>query len=505
MRLAVQHVLGEMQLQNVHVATQGYEAKHILENTPISLVISDWNMPGMSGFDLLNWCRQDERYRNLPFILQTAESSREQLSKALEAGVSDYLVKPFTSAVLRARIARLLSEPETRGGVVPAKPLKVDLPILGLDAPSDERLAKSTVLVVDDIATNIEVIAGILKQDYSVKVAINGRKALEICNGSAPPDIILLDVMMPEMDGYEVCRQLKANDKTRDIPVIFLTAKDQADDIVDGFDLGAVDYIAKPVQPTVLKARLRTHLRLNQAVRDLNRQNATLTENARLRDDIERITRHDLKNPISAIVHTAESLLEDEVSTATVDRLQLLRGAARHALELVNISLTLYRIEQGIYRADKQDVDLRELVTDVVDEIKTQFAWKPVNIVLNATSAAHACVEAVLCHSALGNLVKNAVEASPDDCTVAVSLLSVGNEVLIEITNQGAVPTVIRDRFFDKYVTHGKADGTGLGTYSAKVLTEAQGGRLALRCDDAQNRTHLSVYLPVAHAANPPA
>ncbi|MBV8657840.1 MAG: response regulator [Burkholderiales bacterium] len=499
MRLAVHHVLNDMQLRDVQIATQGYEARQILDTMNVSIVIADWNMPGMTGYELLCWCRNDPRYKQLPFILLTAESSREHLAKAVSAGVTDYLVKPFTSAVLKARIARLLRQPGSEANRHPGKPLPVELPLLGLDAPSEERLARSTVLVVDDVATNIEVITGILKDDYSVKVAINGRKALEIASSNTPPDLILLDVMMPEMDGYEVCRRLKSDPKTASIPVIFLTARDQADDVVDGFDLGAVDYIAKPVQPTVLKARLRTHLKLSQALRDLNRQNATLADNARLRDDIERLTRHDLKSPIAAIAQTVEGMLRDpDCGGAVAERLVLLDGAARHALELVNVSMTLYRIEQGDYQLEAETIDLGEIVQSVIQEVDTLFAWRNVTIRFDRAELIRARAEAVLCRSALTNLLKNAVEASPDASEVLVAATMNHDECLLEISNRGVVPQAIRNRFFDKYVTHGKADGTGLGTYSAKLLVEAQHGTIALHSDDAGGMTQIRITLPRA-------
>jgi hypothetical protein len=455
-------------------------------------------MPGMSGYELLCWCRNDPHYRNLPFILLTAESGREPLTQALAAGVSDYLFKPFTSAVLRSRVLKLLNRGEGEPHKA-ATPREVDLPILGMDAPSDERLARSSVLVVDDVATNIEVMAGILKQDYSVKVAINGRKALEIARSSNPPDLILLDVMMPEMDGYEVCRQLKADPRTSDIPVIFLTARDQVDDVVDGFALGAVDYIAKPAQPAILKARLRTHLRLSQALRDLNRQNATLADNARLRDDIERLTRHDLKSPIAAVAQSANGLRDDPAMPAALQpRLDLLVGAAHHALELVNLSMTLYKIEQGDYLPDRAPVGLGTLLGAVVQEVGIPMAWKPVGIALEAPIEQMAMCEAVLCRSVFTNLLKNAVEAAPADSQVLVSLSRTGGECVVTVQNPGAVPPAIRERFFDKYVTHGKADGTGLGTYSARLLTEAQGGRIAMRCDDTLDQTTVTLFLPAA-------
>jgi sigma-B regulation protein RsbU (phosphoserine phosphatase) len=127
---------------------------------------------------------------------------------------------------------------------------------------------KPVVLAVDDTPENLDVVKGILANDYTVKAAINGEMALKIVEKS-PPDIILLDIMMPGMSGYEVCEQLKADSSTRDIPVIFLTAMEQTTDEARGFELGAADYITKPVNPPILEARVRTHLALKFAMDDL--------------------------------------------------------------------------------------------------------------------------------------------------------------------------------------------------------------------------------------------
>ncbi|TCT20195.1 response regulator [Thiobaca trueperi] len=123
-------------------------------------------------------------------------------------------------------------------------------------------IAKQSVLVVDDAPSNIDLLVSSLRDDYNVKAATRGEKALQIVRSGHPPDIILLDIMMPGMDGYEVCRQLKADFTTRHIPVIFITAKIAIEDEIRGFELGAVDYIAKPISPPVVQARVRTQLAL---------------------------------------------------------------------------------------------------------------------------------------------------------------------------------------------------------------------------------------------------
>jgi putative two-component system response regulator len=130
---------------------------------------------------------------------------------------------------------------------------------------------RDTILVVDDTPSNISVLMEILGGDYRVLAAINGEQALKIARGDPAPDLILLDVMMPEMNGHEVCRRLKADSVTRKIPVIFVTALSQVEDESQGFALGAVDYITKPVSPAIVTARVKTHLALYDQNRELER------------------------------------------------------------------------------------------------------------------------------------------------------------------------------------------------------------------------------------------
>ncbi|MFC1650884.1 response regulator, partial [Candidatus Latescibacterota bacterium] len=142
-----------------------------------------------------------------------------------------------------------------------------------------------TILIVDDTPENIDVLVGILSDEYKIKVALNGEKALQIVVTS-PPDLILLDIMMPGMDGYEVCRRLKKSAFTRKIPIIFVTAKGETKDETQGFDLGAVDYITKPVSPPIVKARIKTHLTLYDQNRILEERVIERTKELALTQDV---------------------------------------------------------------------------------------------------------------------------------------------------------------------------------------------------------------------------
>lgn len=146
-----------------------------------------------------------------------------------------------------------------------------------------EQTLRQSVLVVDDTPENLALISRLLKQHYQIKVATNGEKALVIANSDPQPDLILLDVLMPGMDGYEVCRRLKLDARTAEIPVVFLTARSDTSAEAQGFELGAVDFLSKPVSPPILLARIETHLVLKNARQVLKDRNATLEEEVRRR------------------------------------------------------------------------------------------------------------------------------------------------------------------------------------------------------------------------------
>lgn len=161
---------------------------------------------------------------------------------------------------------------------------------------------KATVLAVDDTVTNIEVVKGVLSEKYLVQAALSGDIALKII-AKRKPDLILLDIMMPDLDGYEVCRRLKACKETRDIPIIFLTAKTQEGDETKGLLLGAVDYITKPISPPILKARVKNHLMLKEIRDQLSRQNEILEEKVKERT-------HQLSNLQDATIVALGALAE---------------------------------------------------------------------------------------------------------------------------------------------------------------------------------------------------
>ncbi|MCC2973376.1 response regulator [Massilia sp. IC2-476] len=521
-RTHVRQVLAELGFLNVFQADNGKTAQDLMRKQQIDIVVGDWGMPVMSGIDLLKWMRTDHRYANTPFMMLTAEANPQSVRTALQAGVNAYMIKPFTVHSFACKFMSMLGvqletapspfarqnppAPVPKPPAPTAAPVHVPPPsapaapallpesnVIGLDAPIGERVKKSTVLIVDDIPTNIEVLAGVLKDEYAIKVAISGKKALEIAD-AFHIDLILLDIMMPVMDGFETCRQLKANPKTAHIPIIFLSARDGTEDVVAGLRLGAVDYVSKPADPTILKARLSAHLLLATAMQDVKRQNELLIENARLREDVERMTRHDLKSPIAVALHGSQALLCSPLTPNQREQAHMIETAAENALEMINRTLDVYKMEQGSYQPALQVFDLGEMLAKVCQQVRLAFDSSDVTVSFEAPQDVTCLGEPLLCYSLFNNVLKNAIEASPPGGRVTVNIAPGYGNLHVMIDNAGEVPPAARERFFEKYAPSDKIGGNGLGTYSIRLMAEVQGGSVGM--DTGHGRTRLTITLP---------
>lgn len=361
---------------------------------------------------------------------------------------------------------------------------------------------KHSILVVDDEKQNRALLSELLKEDHQIFLAKNGVQALERAREHLP-DLIMLDVLMPEMDGYQVIRDLKADISTRDIPVIFISALDSAGDEEKGLALGAVDYISKPFHPSIVRARVRNHLSLRVALNQLRAQKQSLEEAAVLRDDVERIMHHDLKSPLNGILVATHMLLgETESEEERVEMLKLIEKSGYTMLEMISRSLDLYKMEQGLYRFVPQPVDLVPVIKRVIDDngalVRTLHIAVALRLDGREVDGGDAFMvpgDATLCYSLLANLAKNAMEASPDYGNVAIDLQNGAGGFSVAISNQGAVPEEIREHFFEKYATSGKSSGTGLGTYSARLMIQTMGGDIAFTSSEEQG-TAVTVRFP---------
>ncbi|MEI6747175.1 MAG: hybrid sensor histidine kinase/response regulator [Methylococcaceae bacterium] len=353
---------------------------------------------------------------------------------------------------------------------------------------------KPLILIVDDNPENIRVLGAALKStEYNLTVAMNGQSAINTIDKDVP-SLILLDVMMPDMTGFQVCEKLKNNPKTKDIEIIFVTAAVNVDDELKGLALGAVDYIHKPISIPIVQAKVLLHLERIKNKHELKLKNEALAEVNRLRDDIERITQHDLKTPIHVIMGYSEMMAEYDISE---DEKQLfakaISEAANKILYMVNNSLDLYKMEIGTYEYIPESIAINDLIRGIVKDLKTLAEPKEIKIDIE-TNDFQAAAEKYLSYSLFANLLRNAIEASPTNSVIEIKMHHENDQSVIAITNSGSVPEAIRATFFEKYATSGKKNGNGLGTYSAKLMAETQRGTIEMETNDHQ--TCITVRLP---------
>ena len=517
MRRLLGNSLRKLGFSDIHTAMHGADALKALGERSFDAVLTDWNMPVMNGLELLRQIRANELHGSIPVIMVTVETDREQIRSAFETGVSAYLVKPFDLAALEAKLRRSFQQPRphlqnSMQVILPAVIDKTDvsLPTIApLDVKGESR--RATVLAVDDVPDNLTILMDILGEDYQIKVANSGARALKIIESGKIPDLILLDVMMPDMDGFEVCRRIKSNPATAEVPIIFLTAMGQATDVTRGFSLGAADYVSKPVDPSILKARIETHLRLQKSIAELKRnrielieKNAVLVDNLRLREDVERISRHDLRNPLAGIVgFTANLLADDTVQQSHKDLLHDIEQSAYNVLNMVNLSLDLFKMERGEFEFHPRRVNVGSVVERILVEMAVRWEHHEITlerqiegVPVESLSGTVCMGDDLLCYSLFSNLLRNAADAAPPRTSVVLHVSHL-SDLVISVHNKGAVPMELRDSFFDKYATTAKSGGNGLGTYSARLLTVTQGGSISMNTSDVSGSTTITVHLPL--------
>lgn len=326
---------------------------------------------------------------------------------------------------------------------------------------------KKRILIVDDESLNIDILTLWLESDYTITGALSGQGALEAAHSDPPPNLILMDVTMPEMDGYEICSLLKADPDTADIPVIFVTALDQEQDETLGFEVGAVDYIAKPIVPEIVQARVRIHLAFDESLREIkkyqkiigfrnaeldkmerqrdkfismiNVRNAKLREMNRQKNKLTGMAAHDLRIPIVSILRFADVLLSaQQLNTEDSKRyLGLISTACNKMLDLISDMLDVSAVETGDLDLNLDIGSLTELVNERVQIFEPIAAEKNIEIVKQFSLVEDSWFDRSRIAQILDNLIGNAIKFSPTGKKVFVTLEEVDDLLMISIRDQG--------------------------------------------------------------------
>ncbi len=339
------------------------------------------------------------------------------------------------------------------------------------------------ILIVDDNPNNLEVLAGMLKKrGYETRPIPSGKLALRAAS-SEVPDLILLDINMPEMDGYEVCRRLKQDEALRGVPVIFISALSGTLDKVKAFGSGGVDYITKPFHFDEVEARVRTHLSLHQLRQDLEQRYQELRELEALRDGLTHMIVHDLSSPLAAIMGHLE-LLEMNADQLSDDRKTDLEVALRctHLLNrMIRSLLDVNRMESGEMPLRLKDCDLAANLEEALSSLGGSTQNHRISIDLPSETVVVNC-DPELTRRVIANLVGNAIKFTPVKGEVRVAIVPSGERVRVSVEDSGpGIPEEYHEKIFEKF---GQVEArrqrrffsTGLGLAFCKLAVEAHGG-----------------------------
>ncbi len=347
----------------------------------------------------------------------------------------------------------------------------------------------SRILIVDDTPANIDVLDQMLEAEgHQISVAASGEAALDLAPKIAP-DLILLDIMMPGIDGFETCRRLTADPATKDIPVLFITAKSDAEDVVKGFSLGAVDYIAKPFREQEVLTRVRFHLQRKHLIEEMKDKNRKLTEVNDLKNKFLGMASHDLKNPITSIRGYARILLDqggklpEETRTEFLEAIHEISG---HMLELLGDLLNISMIESGHLNLCLKNDSLAALVEERLRVHR--FLAEKKNIVLHASLAKLPpfAFDASRIGQAIDNLLSNAIKFSPPDKNIHIALEDADGHAKFSVRDEGpGLSEEDQGKLFGPFQKlanrpTGDEPSHGLGLAITKKMVEAHHGRLSV-------------------------
>lgn len=357
---------------------------------------------------------------------------------------------------------------------------------------------KPTLLIVDDVSQNIQVLGTHLSRiDCNIAIAMNGKQAMEAVD-KVNPDLILLDVMMPVMDGHEVCRRLKNDESTKDIPVIFLTAKTETEDIVEGFKLGAIDYIAKPFIGRELIARVKTHL----AFRDMQQR---LEEEVAAKNKFFSIISHDLRGSFGIILSFVQILQESRIYLSEDELNELLDDigkTANNTLGLLENLLEWARSQTGSIKYNPEKLKVSELVTESLNPNRESADKKRIELSSKLNGSPFVMADKNMVSLVVRNLVSNAIKFTPKNGKIEVLSEKLDNFLKVSVVDNGLgiEPERIEKLFsIDKKIsTNGtnNEQGNGLGLILCKEFVERNGGNIAVKSKKDQGTT-VSFTLPL--------
>jgi len=348
--------------------------------------------------------------------------------------------------------------------------------------------AEFKLLVVDDVQTNVLLLKALLgKEGYGILVANNGQEALEVIRNENP-DLILLDVMMPGMDGFEVAERLKSEEFRCEIPIIFLTALDDTQSIVNGFKLGVGDFISKPFRKEELMVRIKHQLSLVAARRIIEEKNEELRKTIAGRDKMYSVIAHDLRSPMASMKMLLNTIMmsveKDKIDPDIFDMLEMSNKTSEEVFSLLDNLLKWTKSQLGKLTVIPQKLDISGLADGVVEVMNSVAEVKHSKLIRTDHESFFVYVDIEMIKSILRNLISNAVKFSNPDSEIKVGIKAEDGKVIVSVTDSGKgikkedQHKLLKDStHFTTYGTNSE-EGSGLGLLLCRDFARKNGGEL---------------------------
>ena len=348
--------------------------------------------------------------------------------------------------------------------------------------------AEFKLLVVDDVQTNVLLLKALLgKEGYGILVANNGQEALEVIRNENP-DLILLDVMMPGMDGFEVAERLKSEEFRCEIPIIFLTALDDTQSIVNGFKLGVGDFISKPFRKEELMVRIKHQLSLVAARRIIEEKNEELRKTIAGRDKMYSVIAHDLRSPMASMKMLLNTIMmsveKDKIDPDIFDMLEMSNKTSEEVFSLLDNLLKWTKSQLGKLTVIPQKLDISGLADGVVEVMNSVAEVKHIKLIRTDHESFFVYVDIEMIKSMLRNLISNAVKFSNPDSEIKVGIKAEDGKVIVSVTDSGKgikkedQHKLLKDStHFTTYGTNSE-EGSGLGLLLCRDFARKNGGEL---------------------------
>lgn len=505
---ALCHQLRAIGIIQITVVESVEALEHCVADDPAAMIICNIDIDSENLLTLLKNIRTTARHHSLPFLTLTSGTDRPLIEQFVQAKVSDIILTPLKPDTLKTRITRLLMAANQSQHQLS----QLDFGLLHRFSNSDlvaSNQDSPTILVVDDIPDNLMLITSVFRKEFHLKLVKDGEKAIRICQSDNPPDLVLLDIMMPNLNGFDVAKILREHPHSEHIPIVFMTALDDIYSRKRAMKLGAVDFITKPIDIEMLRFRIANLMRLVHARRDLQKEFDQMLELNVLKESLEFNIRYEIREPLLNAVHLLEELAADSsLNMIQKTQLSITRKSVKDALELTRLATELYKIETGTFVLKAGKVQLFDIFNRLSVQFKNLYAEKKLDIKLTKPKnylydELFIAGDEFLCYSAFQILLRLTCERAAPSSRVEIICLKNPDSIILNIGFTTVLDSSSVPLLFDKYSSPNSEERTSYNGYHSKIMLEAHGATVTVSQDEEAHQLNISALFPQKADFNP--